>query len=242
MARCSRSCCPACSRGWQRPCELREHAFTGCGKSRLWDEGAQLQLRRCKGINILDKHVCLLSMFVPLQFFCFCHHEEAFKPTRDLLLDFFRSLSRRAAKTLPGDPALEAAEELLIVRCSGRAGLQASVTACQRILWWNKPPRKSIATSSGAATFVLAAGVSPRESGINQKPRSGDTGRDTVSSGQRQRLLPGLSSRPRTSARAYCHPERSPLRAEPRDLRFEPRQRRQGLRHSLFRPAAKRFI
>ncbi len=42
---------------------------------RSWSvfEGAQLQLRRCRSC-------------------CFCHHEDAFRPTRDLLLDFFSSL------------------------------------------------------------------------------------------------------------------------------------------------------
>jgi hypothetical protein len=48
-------------------------------------------------------------------------------------------------------------------------------TSDQRILWWNKPLRKSIGTSRGAAAFVLAVGVSPREGWGSTRSRGAAT-------------------------------------------------------------------
>jgi hypothetical protein len=40
------------------------------------------------------------ALAAPSQVLLFCHPEEAFRPTRDLLFDFFRSLFSRADRAL----------------------------------------------------------------------------------------------------------------------------------------------
>ena len=77
---------------------------------------------------------------VPISPFYFCHHEEAFRPTRDLLFDFFGGLLSRADQCARENMAFR--PEAKIAAASNR----------------QTPPDRG----ARRASFVLAVGVSPR--------------------------------------------------------------------------------